>query len=187
MLNNVIFITENGSKHNKKIYNFSREEIQEIVSFFEKNLNKIEYFDFRINEKLYTFSSKKIDDEDENRVYDNTFLNLKTLIYKNLKVISMFYVVFCDKFHYKFQNVSWIFWNHDLILTKKWINKSRILGTLKKYSRIFVYWNWENDLPLFYYKKHRKFNIWIWKDKKILQLSDIKLKSHVELENYLQR
>ncbi|MBR7036605.1 hypothetical protein IKI14_01710 [bacterium] len=106
MLNNVIFITENGSKHNKKIYNFSREEIQEIVSFFEKNLNKIEYFDFRINEKLYTFSSKKIDDEDENRVYDNTFLNLKTLIYKNLKVISMFYVVFCDKFHYKFQNVS---------------------------------------------------------------------------------
>lgn len=186
LLNNINFVTENGSKYNKKIYNFNKAEIQEITSFFEKNLNKMEYFDFWIGDKLYTFSSKKIDDENENRVYEDTFLSLKSLIYKNLKVISMFYISFRNKLQYRFQNVSWMFWDNDLILTKKWVNKSKILKMLDCYNRIFVYWNWENDLPLFQYKKIRKFNIWIWNDKKILQLSDIKLKSHIDLEEYLK-
>lgn len=190
LLKNLNFFTENGSKYNRleKIYNFNKVEIKEIIDFLECYLRQIKYFDFWIDNKLYTFSLKRIDDEDEYRVYEHNFLNIKEFIYKNINVISMFYVVSYKKIHHKFQNISWMFGDFDLILTKKKIDKTILIKTLYLYKNIFVYWNWINDLPLFYYNKnqHRKFNIWIWDNKRILKVSDIKLKSPIDLERYLE-
>ena len=129
--------------------------------------------------------SSLIKDEDENRIYYDNFLDIKDCIYNNLHSISMFYIVFYEYLQYTFKEVCWVFWDCDLTLTRRGINKAKILESLKSYSRIFVYWNWVNDLSLFYNKKRRKFNIWVWNNQEILQLSDVKLKSYVELEEYL--
>lgn len=185
LLDNLTLITENWSKCGKRIYNFNKNEVQEIINFLEKNLKKIKYFDFWVGDKLYTYSLSRIIDEDENRIYYDNFLDIKDCIYNNLHSISMFYIVFYEYLQYTFKEVCWVFWDCDLTLTRRGINKAKILESLKSYSRIFVYWNWVNDLSLFYNKKRRKFNIWVWNNQEILQLSDVKLKSYVELEEYL--
>lgn len=58
MKENINFITENWSKFNEKIYNFSEKEINEILIFLENNLEKIEYFDFWLVEKLSLMKMK---------------------------------------------------------------------------------------------------------------------------------
>lgn len=182
---NITFITENWSKFNEKIYNFSKKEIYEILRFLEINLEKIEYFDFWLNDKLYTFFEKNIYDENEFRRYFQNFLDLKYIILEKSESISMFYVFLKEKIIFNFEFVNTLFWKNDIIFTKNWIDKSNILEKLENYEKIFVYWNWKNDLSLFSCKKERKINIWIWKNKQILKLSDIKLSSYLELEQKL--
>ncbi len=184
----VKFITENWSKYNcynekEKIFNFNKNEIKNILSFIEKNLENIIFFDFWLNEKLITISNKKIKDEHKNRKYINNFSEIIEIIYKDYKFISMFYLLFNKDLSNK--NIYWIYWEKDLIITKNWVDKSYVLSEIKNYEKIFVYWNWTNDLHIFSYKKPNKINIWIWNNIKILELSDIKLESYIELEEYL--
>lgn len=179
------FITENWSKFNEKIYNFLKKEIYEILRFLETNLEKIEYFDFWLNDKLYTFSEKNIYDENEFRRYFQNFLDLKYIILEKSESISMFYVFLKEKIIFNFEFVNTLFWKNDIIFTKNWIDKSNILEKLKNYEKIFVYWNWNNDISIFSYNKNNKVNIWIWNKENILKLSDIKLKSHDDLQRYL--
>ncbi len=188
LLQNINCITENWWKCNNGtlIYHFNLSEIHEIWNFLQQNITKIQYFDYWFHNKLYTFSSRNIQDEHEYRKYYTNIKDILNIFYHNSNTISMVYIKLYETINYKFKHVSQILWDNDIILTHHNINKSYHLQNIENYDNLFVYGNWTNDIPLFLSSKANKINIGIGTHPMIIQLSNLHFSSYHELEKYVQ-
>lgn len=153
--------------------------LKEKINFIIENWSKF-------NEKIYNFSKKEIYE-----ILRFLEINLEKIEYFDFWLNDKLYT-FSEKNIYD-ENEFRRYFQNFLDLKYIILEKSESISMFYVFLKEKIIFNfefvntlfWKNDISIFSYNKNNKVNIWIWNKENILKLSDIKLKSHDDLQRYL--